>query len=142
LAQDRESTEIFHDWEGLYRQLLRISEDQRHLVAEHAEDDRFAENFALLADEWKKRQEQIVNLETALRQTFGQERIRAHFEANIAPIIGKITENIRETAAGINRDMTNTGDSLRAFQEHRQLRRAYGDSDYGLSPSLYFDEKK
>lgn len=142
MAQEWEQTDQLRKWEGMYRNLLRISEEQRQLILHDANDERLADRFSLLAGEWNHQQDQIAEMETILREVFGQERFQTHFESNIVPIIDQIKKIIHLTTTDINQHISRTGNSLRAFQDHRQLRRAYGDSDYSSHPSIYFDEKK
>lgn len=134
------------DWttrlKELYNQLLRISQEQQALLLNHVGNEQFGERFAELAGEWDDIQNEILHVESELKETVDQQQVKSFFDANLAAIIETIQETIRETEAGMKREILDAGKSLRNFREHQHAKQAYAEPDIGLHSALYVDEKK
>lgn len=142
MDKESELNGLINEWEGLYHQLMRISQDQLDLMRNKLQEDQLVDRFAALSAEWENTRAQVSQFESSIKEKIDEMRVKAIFDSSIMPLIREIQSIVRETSARMEQAMAHAGGSLRNLQERRHVSQAYSDPDYHLHMSVYIDQKK
>lgn len=140
MAREPELTAWIEELEAMYRQLHRISEEQKDLVQDMAESETFADRFGALVQEWGEIQSAIIQMEERLRREMGTETFNQSYASRILPLARQIHDVMVEAEEQIKRGIVKTGASISNLQNFRHVRQAY--TEYEDQQAYFFDEKK
>lgn len=124
----------------MYRQLHRISGEQKALIENMADAETFADRFGELVLEWNNVQSAVMQLEDRLRREVGMETFNKSYESEILPLARQIHATMVQAEERIKQGIASTGVSIHNLQHYRNARHAY--AEYEDHQAIFFDEKK
>jgi len=124
----------------MYRQLHRISEEQKTLIETMAESETFADRFGELVLEWGSVQSDVMQLEDRLRREVETEAFNKGYETEILPLARQIHATMVQAEERIKQGIARIGPSILNFQNYRNVKQAY--ADFEDHQAIFFDEKK
>jgi len=124
----------------MYRQLHRISGEQKTLIEDMLDAETFADRFGGLVVEWNNVQSAVMELEDRLRREVGTETFSRHYESEILPLARQIHATMVQAEEQIKQGIARTGVSIHNLQYYRNVRHAY--AEYEDHQAIFFDEKK
>lgn len=140
MAREPEPSASIEELASMYRQLHRISEDQKALIENMAEAETFAERFGALVQEWSSVQCAVTRLEDRLRREMGTVAFNKGYEKEIVSLARQIRATMVQAEEKIKEGIVQTGASISNLQNFRHVRQAY--ADYEDHQAYFFDEKK
>jgi hypothetical protein len=140
LARGSEPPAWIEELAAMYRQLHRISGEQKALIEDMLDAETFADRFGELVLEWNNVQSAVMQLEDRLRREVGMETFNKSFESEILPIARQIHATMVQAEERIKQGIARTGVSIHNLQHYRNARHAY--AEYEDHQAIFFDEKK